>query len=147
MNNFCLSDLKIDLEILQVVSLMAVVSFLIVYLSFQCMSFHVISWHNSFFDIHPKLSFLKSLDNVSDTTYLVFVKTSDKFMAGTDANVSMILFGENGDSGVLELSNSRTHFDKFEKSHTDEFEFPNLLSLGNLLKVRIWHDNFGKKFN
>jgi len=50
--------------------------------------------------------------------------------AGTDANVFMIIFGENGDSGELALKNSETYKDKFERNHTDVFTFKNLLSLG-----------------
>ena len=50
--------------------------------------------------------------------------------AGTDANVFMIIFGENGDSGELALKNSETYKDKFERDHTDVFTFKNLLSLG-----------------
>ena len=50
--------------------------------------------------------------------------------AGTDANVFMIIFGENGDSGELPLKNSETYKDKFERDHTDVFTFKNLLSLG-----------------
>ena len=73
----------------------------------------------------------------------MFVKTSDIFMAGTNAKVSLILFGENGDSGTLELKESKTHSDKFSQNNVDEFQFDQLLSLGNLLKVRIWHDNSG----
>ena len=50
--------------------------------------------------------------------------------AGTDANVFMVMFGENGDSGELALKNSETYRDKFERNHTDVFTFNNLLTLG-----------------
>ena len=50
--------------------------------------------------------------------------------AGTDANVFMVMFGENGDSGELALKSSETYKDKFERNHTDVFNFKNLLSLG-----------------
>ena len=53
--------------------------------------------------------------------------------AGTDANVFIIIFGENGDSGELALKNSETYKDKFERNHIDVFTFKNLLSLGK------WH--------
>ena len=52
--------------------------------------------------------------------------------AGTDANVFLVMFGENGDSGELALKNSETYKDKFERNHTDMFKFKNLLSLGEL---------------
>nr|XP_009664467.1 PREDICTED: lipoxygenase homology domain-containing protein 1 [Struthio camelus australis] len=79
---------------------------------------------------------------MEDTTYTIQVKTSDVGGAGTDANVSLILFGENGDSGTLALKESNKS-NKFERNQMDEFTFPDMLSLGDLCKVRIWHDNKG----
>lgn len=63
--------------------------------------------------------------------------------AGTDANVSLILFGEYGDSGTLPLKESNKS-NKFERNQMDEFSFSEMLSLGDLCKVRIWHDNKGQ---
>jgi hypothetical protein len=57
--------------------------------------------------------------------------------------VSLVLFGENGDSGELHLKKSETHMNKFERNQTDVFVFDNILSLGELTKCRIWHDNSG----
>ncbi|XP_071658812.1 lipoxygenase homology domain-containing protein 1 [Patagioenas fasciata] len=79
---------------------------------------------------------------MEDTTYSLQVKTSDIGGAGTDANVSLILFGENGDSGTLALKESNKS-NKFERNQMDEFSFSDMLSLGDLCKVRIWHDNKG----
>ncbi|KAM6301572.1 lipoxygenase homology domain-containing protein 1 [Podargus strigoides] len=79
---------------------------------------------------------------MEDTTYTLQVKTSDVGGAGTDANVSLILFGENGDSGTLSLKESNKS-NKFERNQMDEFNFSDMLSLGDLCKVRIWHDNKG----
>lgn len=76
---------------------------------------------------------------------MIRVKTSDIFGAGTDANVYVILFGTTGDSGKLYLHESDTHRDKFERAQEDVFHFPNMLSLGELSKLRIWHDNSGTK--
>ena len=67
-----------------------------------------------------------------ETTYKVNVKTGDVMGAGTDANVFMVMFGENGDSGELALKNSETYKDKFERNHVDVFSFKGLLSLGEL---------------
>lgn len=63
--------------------------------------------------------------------------------AGTDANVFLVLFGENGDSGILALKESNKS-NKFERNQMDEFNFSDMLSLGDLCKVRIWHDNKGQ---
>jgi hypothetical protein len=63
--------------------------------------------------------------------------------AGTDANVFCTLFGENGDSGELELKRSETNMNKFERNRVDIFTFKSMLSLGELIKCRIRHDNTG----
>ncbi|KAK9954997.1 hypothetical protein ABG768_014905 [Culter alburnus] len=76
------------------------------------------------------------------TIYTVSVKTSDATAAGTDANVWMIIFGENGDTGTLALKESN-NTNKFERKQMDTFRFQDILSLGELSKVRIWHDNSG----
>ncbi|XP_078666046.1 lipoxygenase homology domain-containing protein 1-like isoform X1 [Branchiostoma floridae x Branchiostoma belcheri] len=80
---------------------------------------------------------------IKKTTYKLSVKTSDERGAGTDANVSLILFGENGDSGELKLKESETSSNKFERNQTDVFKFPDMLSLGDLHKCRVWHDSKG----
>lgn len=62
--------------------------------------------------------------------------------AGTDANVFITIFGENGDSGTLALKQS-ANWNKFERNNTDTFNFPDMLSLGHLCKLRVWHDSKG----
>ncbi|KAE8636810.1 hypothetical protein XENTR_v10003144 [Xenopus tropicalis] len=79
---------------------------------------------------------------VETTTYIIQVKTSDVSGAGTDANVFLIIFGENGDTGTLALKQSNNS-NKFERNQSDVFRFPDMLSLGDLCKVRVWHDNSG----
>ncbi|KAM6985878.1 lipoxygenase homology domain-containing protein 1 [Aplochiton taeniatus] len=79
---------------------------------------------------------------VEITTYTIQVKTSDVGGAGTDANVWLILFGESGDTGVLALKESQKS-NKFERKQMDTFRFPDILSIGELSKVRVWHDNTG----
>ncbi|XP_062333408.1 lipoxygenase homology domain-containing protein 1-like [Osmerus eperlanus] len=76
------------------------------------------------------------------TTYTVQVKTSDVAGAGTDANVWLIVFGENGDTGTLALKECNKS-NKFERKQNDTFRFPDVFSLGELSKVRVWHDNSG----
>ncbi|XP_037535965.1 lipoxygenase homology domain-containing protein 1-like [Nematolebias whitei] len=79
---------------------------------------------------------------VEKTTYIIQVQTSDVGGAGTDANVFLILFGEYGDTGTMALKES-TNRNKFERKMKDVFRFPDMLSLGELSKVRVWHDNTG----
>ncbi|XP_060929737.1 lipoxygenase homology domain-containing protein 1-like [Limanda limanda] len=76
------------------------------------------------------------------TTYIIQVKTSDVAGAGTDAKVWVIIFGENGDTGTLALKEC-SKSNKFERKQMDTFCFSEILSLGELSKVRVWHDNAG----
>lgn len=71
------------------------------------------------------------------------MKTSDVTGAGTDAAVFIQLFGENGDSGEMRLSRSETNKKPFQNNCLDVFTFENILNLGQLVKIRIWHDNAG----
>uniref|UniRef100_A0A8D3BN03 Lipoxygenase homology domains 1b n=1 Tax=Scophthalmus maximus TaxID=52904 RepID=A0A8D3BN03_SCOMX len=79
---------------------------------------------------------------VEKTTYIIQAQTSDVGGAGTDANVFVIVFGEYGDTGTLPLKEG-TNRNKFERKMKDVFRFPDVLSLGELSKVRVWHDNKG----
>ncbi|XP_048360273.1 lipoxygenase homology domain-containing protein 1 [Sphaerodactylus townsendi] len=76
------------------------------------------------------------------TNYTVQVKTSDAKRAGTDANLFISIFGESGDTGTLALKKSNQS-NKFERDQMDVFVYTDILSLGDLCKVRIWHDNKG----
>ncbi|XP_011477254.1 lipoxygenase homology domain-containing protein 1-like [Oryzias latipes] len=79
---------------------------------------------------------------VEKTTYVIQVQTSDLAGAGTDTNVFLIMFGEFGDTRTLPLKESSNR-NKFERKAKDVFRFPDMLSLGELSKVRVWHDNKG----
>ena len=82
-------------------------------------------------------------ETIGSTNYRITVKTSDILGAGTDAKVFVTLFGENGDSGELELKKSEKNMNKFERNQTDVFLFNNMLSLGEFTKLRVRHDNSG----
>lgn len=94
-------------------------------------------------NIHKRLKLIFKI--ISETSYKISVKTSDVRGAGTDANVYIILFGMNGDSGELHLKNSETSNNPFETGQLDVFTFKDIFSLGELSKLRVWHDNKGKK--
>uniref|UniRef100_G3NTG3 Lipoxygenase homology PLAT domains 1b n=1 Tax=Gasterosteus aculeatus aculeatus TaxID=481459 RepID=G3NTG3_GASAC len=79
---------------------------------------------------------------VEKTTYVIQVQTGDAIGAGTDANVFVMVFGEYGDTGTLPLKQS-TNMNKFERKMKDVFRFPDMLSLGELSKIRVWHDDKG----
>lgn len=74
--------------------------------------------------------------------YVIQVYTGDISKAGTDANVYITVFGERGDTGVRQLTHSKTHKNKFERGNMDEFEVE-AVSLLELKKIRIGHDGSG----
>lgn len=77
------------------------------------------------------------------STYRIVVKTGGKKKAGTDADVYITLMGENGNSGERELDNP--HRNDFEKNNADTFAIATDTDLGEIRKIRIRHDNSGKK--
>uniref|UniRef100_K1R2V2 Lipoxygenase-like protein domain-containing protein 1 n=1 Tax=Magallana gigas TaxID=29159 RepID=K1R2V2_MAGGI len=74
-----------------------------------------------------------------DSKYKVTVYTGDKKGAGTDANVILSIFGENGESGEQKLDNSKNNF---ERNCKDEF-LVKCPCLGRINRIRIGHDNTG----
>lgn len=72
--------------------------------------------------------------------YEVAVFTADVLHAGTDANVTIVLYGENGDTGPRRLSKKMVNL--FERGQKDCFIIE-ALDLGQLKRLRIEHDNKG----
>uniref|UniRef100_A0A7N8XV07 Lipoxygenase homology domains 1b n=1 Tax=Mastacembelus armatus TaxID=205130 RepID=A0A7N8XV07_9TELE len=75
----------------------------------------------------------------SEDTYEVCIFTGDMLGAGTDANVFINIYGENGDTGERFLKNS-DNINKFERGQEDVF-IVTAIDLGPLKKLRIRHDN------
>jgi hypothetical protein len=71
--------------------------------------------------------------------YRVEVFTGDRKGAGTDAKVSMVVYGANGESGLIKLE---APYNTFERATTDTFGFE-CHDLGELQKILIGHDNSG----
>ena len=67
----------------------------------------------------------------------VMVTTSDIRGAGTDANVSFVLYGDKGKSESIELENKT---DNFERGSVDKFKV-DIKDVGTPYKIRIGHDN------
>lgn len=104
--------------------------------------FGLMDWISPETDLHRDLPISKGGTSlIGQTSYRVIVKTSDMDGASCDSNVFINISGENGDSGELALEHSLKHRNKFERNHEDEFLFEKILSLGELTKLRVWHDN------
>ncbi len=69
------------------------------------------------------------------TTYHVYVHTADKWGAGTNANVYIILHGQYDDTGQMFLKTSKTNRDKFERNQMDEFVIE-AVDIGELQKIK-----------
>ncbi|XP_035174463.1 oxygen-regulated protein 1 isoform X2 [Oxyura jamaicensis] len=78
----------------------------------------------------------------NQTEYTIQVYTGDKRGAGTDANVHIILFGDEDKSEVLQLSQSLEHQDPFERGKVDTFKIKTK-KLGSLHSIEIGHDGKG----
>ena len=48
------------------------------------------------------------------------VYTGDERFAGTDANVFLTIYGENGDTGERALKDSSTNINKFERNQVSK---------------------------
>lgn len=75
------------------------------------------------------------IDDTS-STYTLTVKTSNKWGAGTDANIYCELIGATGTSPPFHLKESLTHKNKFERNSEDVFQFEKQIRLGDILQVR-----------
>ena len=80
------------------------------------------------------------VSDLQPVQYLVEVFTADVSHAGTDANVSITLYGANGDTGQRQLTKKLVNL--FERGQTDDFKIE-ALDLGQLTRLRIEHDNKG----
>ncbi|NWX89663.1 LOXH1 protein, partial [Nothoprocta pentlandii] len=76
------------------------------------------------------------------TDYTIKVYTGDKRGAGTDANVHIILFGNEDKSEIFQLSQPLEHQDPFERGRVDTFKIMTK-KLGSLHSIEIGHDGKG----
>ena len=75
--------------------------------------------------------------------YSVAVYTGMWRNCGTTANVAMTLYGQNGDSGVIQLSDRYSKKQLFARASFNNFIVSLSQDLGEITKIKIWHDNSG----
>jgi len=73
------------------------------------------------------------------TIYKIMILTGDTRGAGTNANITMTLFGDKGDSGTITLDGEE---DCFERGKRAIFGFE-LVEMGALTRIKLGHDNAG----
>lgn len=76
------------------------------------------------------------------TTYNVKVKTGDVKNAGTDARVTLKIFGDKGDTGERALKSSTNTSNKFERGRLDEFIIE-ADDIGKIEKIQIGQNGKG----
>ncbi|CAM1329796.1 Uncharacterised protein at_DN1626 [Pycnogonum litorale] len=74
--------------------------------------------------------------------YEILAFTGTKWNAGTDSKIKFILTGDLGDSGIRKLEDTERR--AFQCASVDNFVMTTPRPLGNLMHLRIWHDNGGK---
>ncbi len=92
-------------------------------------TFPIFSW------IKPEIEYLFSPNNVE---YTIIISNGDVLGGGTDANVSMILYGTKGNSETIKL-NEIIARNAFGAGITDYLKISSK-DLGEIEKIKIWHD-------
>ena len=80
----------------------------------------------------------------SGCVYKLHVHTGMWSNQGTTAQVGIVLYGENGCSGPISLSDRKARRILFARGSVNSFTLSLPHSLGRLFKIRIWHDNSGE---
>jgi hypothetical protein len=75
----------------------------------------------------------------SKNTWNVWVYTSNLKHAGTNSNVSMVIYGDRGKTDDIQLKNDKNNF---EAGKCDEFKIE-INDIGQPFKLRVFHDNTG----
>uniref|UniRef100_H3CLV0 Lipoxygenase homology PLAT domains 1 n=1 Tax=Tetraodon nigroviridis TaxID=99883 RepID=H3CLV0_TETNG len=91
-------------------------------------------------DGNLKVTEVEVEDALETHTYKVSVMTGDVYGGGTDANVFLTIYGDQGDTGERKLRKSETNGNKFERGSVDKFTIE-AVDLGQVFKIKIRHDN------
>ena len=75
--------------------------------------------------------------------YVIGVRTRGERSSGTDANVFVTVIGSTGALNDVQLKDSMSHVDKFERGSVDWFFFSLPSPLGELTRVALRSDNSG----
>ncbi|XP_071973672.1 polycystin-1-like protein 2 isoform X2 [Engystomops pustulosus] len=90
-----------------------------------------------------KIISLEDNDPLAQYRYLVTVFTGHRRGAATTSKVTMTLYGSDGESEPHHLSDPEGIV--FERGGCDVFLLTTLLPLGEVHRIRFWHDNSGDK--
>ncbi|XP_013408339.1 polycystic kidney disease protein 1-like 2 [Lingula anatina] len=82
-------------------------------------------------------------DPLATYTYTVSVFTGSRRGSGTSANITITLIGSNGESDPHLLSSPQRSKIFGQRGAVDFFIIKTAASLGEVKKIRLWHDNSG----
>uniref|UniRef100_A0A8C5H9L6 Polycystic kidney disease protein 1-like 2 n=1 Tax=Gouania willdenowi TaxID=441366 RepID=A0A8C5H9L6_GOUWI len=88
-----------------------------------------------------KITFLEDNDALAEYRYMLNISTGHRHGASTSAQVTITLQGTEGESEPHHLTDSEKPV--FETGGVDMFLLTTHFSLGDLLSIRLWHDNSG----
>uniref|UniRef100_A0A8C3RV23 Polycystic kidney disease protein 1-like 2 n=2 Tax=Chelydra serpentina TaxID=8475 RepID=A0A8C3RV23_CHESE len=92
-------------------------------------------------DAKVKITVLEDNDPFAQYRYLVTVFTGHRRGAATTSKVTLTLYGLEGESEPHHLTDADTLV--FERGGVDVFLLCTLFPLGELQRIRLWHDNSG----
>ncbi|KAL3879854.1 hypothetical protein ACJMK2_032133 [Sinanodonta woodiana] len=82
---------------------------------------------------------------MNSVKYEIFVRTGDKLFSGTDANVFIVLHGENGKKSGITKLDCFFHND-LERGQLDQYAVE-CINLGKIYTIELWRDDAGLKSN
>lgn len=88
--------------------------------------------------------YLNDNANSGGCIYKLHLQTGMWSNQGTTAHVGIMLYGEEGCSGPIALSDSRARRILFARGSVNSFVLSLPHSLGRLFKILVWHDNSGE---
>ncbi|XP_041077005.1 polycystic kidney disease protein 1-like 2 [Polyodon spathula] len=88
-----------------------------------------------------KITVLEDNDPLAQYRYMLTVSTGQRRGASTSAQVTVTLYGSEGESDPHHLTDPEKPV--FERGESDMFLLTTPFSLGELQSLRLWHDNTG----
>ena len=96
------------------------------------------------FKIAPNVHLMTGGGGDNTHTYDISIQTGIWRGSGTTANVTILLYGENGCTPPILLTQNQLDKRFFARGSVNTFTLHLPDSLGSLFKIKIWHDNSGK---
>lgn len=97
---------------------------------------------NATFILHSSKLYNARMMSNGKGIYKVLVKTGDRKRAGTDANVRIVLHGED-DNATQPVKLDKRFRDDFERGKLDDFQIKDDTYLEKIYKIELWRDNAG----